>query len=171
MLTNTQGREEAIQIIQDPERNGRNAMQTMLMQKQTHGSGDDLSFPDATQIEDAMKDHEPNRMAPIYGDGNHTTPTKLWAALGGYGVLIPTWNRNAELIEARGEINYSGGAIGQTGSTTRQELIAWLLVFSLPIRSMHVADSASMLSKAKKLIEAVAQREAWIAQGEESPTA
>ena len=99
----TQGREEAIQIIQDPESNGRNAMQTLQAQKQAHGSGEDLSFPDANLIEEAMKDHDPNHMVPIYGDGSHTTPTKWWAALGGYGVCVPKRNSNTEIIEAKEE--------------------------------------------------------------------
>ena len=51
----TQGRKEAAQIVQDPQRDGRNARQTMLMHKQAHGSGVDLDFPDANQIEEAMR--------------------------------------------------------------------------------------------------------------------
>ena len=37
------------------------------------------------------------------------------------------------LIEAMEEKNCSGAAIGQTGSSTRQELTAWILVLSLPM--------------------------------------
>ena len=74
----------------------------MLMQKQADGSGEDLNFPDAEQIKEAMEDHAPNHLVTIYGDGSHTTPTKWLAALGCYGVWVPKWNRSAEVIEARG---------------------------------------------------------------------
>ena len=83
-----------------------------------------LDFPVANQIEEAMRGYEPEHMVPIFGDGSYTTPTKWWAALGGYGVWVPSWNRNAGVIEAREEKSYSGAAIGQTGSSTRQELTA-----------------------------------------------
>ena len=75
-----------------------------------------------------MKDHDSNHLVTTYGDGSHTTPTKWWAALGGYGVWVPKWNRNAEVIEAREGRNYSGGAIGNIGSSISQELIVWILV-------------------------------------------
>ena len=61
----------------------------MLMHKQAHGSGVDLDFPDANQIEEAMRGYDPEHMVPFYGDGCYTTPTKWWAALGGYGVRGP----------------------------------------------------------------------------------
>ena len=83
----------------------------------------------------------------------------------GYGVWAPSWNRNVEVIEAREERSYSGGAIGQTGSSTRQELTAWILVLSLPMRSKYATDSASMVAKAKKLIEAAKAKEDLVAQG------
>ena len=85
------------------------------MHKQAHGRGVDLDFFDAYQIEKAMRGYDPELMVPVYGDGSHTAPTKWWAALGGYGVWVPNWNRSAEGIEARERKNYSGVAIGQTG--------------------------------------------------------
>ena len=102
------------------------------MHKQAHGSGEDLDFPVVDQIKEAMQGHRPKHLAPNFGDGGHITPTKWWAAFGGYGVWVPTWNRNVEVIEAREEKNYSGGAIGQTGSFTRQEFIVWVLLFPYP---------------------------------------
>ena len=83
---------------------------------------------------------------------------------------VPNWNRNVEVIEAKEEKNYSGVAIGQTVSPTRQELIVWILVLSLPMRSKYATDSASMLAKAKKLIEAEKAKEELEAQGKKAPT-
>ena len=100
----TQGRLEAIQILQDPGRNGRNARQTMLMQKQAHGSGEDLNFPDAEQIKEAMNDHGPSYFVAIYGHGSHTTPTKSWAALGGYGVYMPNGKAMSKSSKQEGRI-------------------------------------------------------------------
>ena len=97
--------------------------------------------------------------------GTEVTPTKWWAALGGYGVCIPDWNRNAEILEVRTEQNHFGPAIGQIGSSTRQELIAWILVLSMPIRSMYATDSASMLTKARQLLEAVKKKQETEGQG------
>ena len=47
-----------------------------------------------------------------------------------------------------------GGAIGQTGSST----VGWIMSLTLPIRSMYVTDSASMLHKTKAMIAAVKYR-------------
>ena len=63
----TQGREEAVEILQEPLINGRNARQTMLMHKQAHGSGVDLDFPAATQIEEALRGYELEHMVPFFG--------------------------------------------------------------------------------------------------------
>ena len=49
---------------------------------------------------------------------------------------------------------YHGAAIGQTGTSTRQELTAWIRVLAVPCRSMYATDSASMLNKALRLIQA-----------------
>ena len=77
-----------------------------------------------------------------------------WAALGGYGVWIPPWHDGQNRVEERSEASYYGPAIGQTGTSTRQELAAWIRVLALPYRSMYATDSASMLGKAKKLLAA-----------------
>ena len=82
----TRGRKKAVQIVQGPQRNGRAARRTTLMHKQAHGSGVDLDFPDANEIEEAMRGYEPEHMVPIFGGVRYTTPPKWWAALGGYGV-------------------------------------------------------------------------------------
>ena len=75
--------------------------------------------------------------------------------MGGYGVWIPNWNKQGEAKQERSERNYYEPAIGQTASSTRQELMAWIRVLALPYRTMYATDSASMLAKAKKLIAAV----------------
>ena len=51
--------------------------------------------------------------------------------------------------ETQEEKDYCGGAIGQTGSSTKQELTAWILVLSLFVRSMYATDSAGNMSKTK----------------------
>ena len=40
-----------------------------------------------------MKDYDQGHKIHVYGDGSYTTPTKWWAAMGGYGVWIPNWNK------------------------------------------------------------------------------
>jgi len=52
------------------------------------------------------------------------------------------------------DTSYYGAALGHTGTSTRQELTAWLRVLAIPCRSLYATDSASMMSKALKLIEA-----------------
>ena len=69
-------------------------------------------------------------------------------------------------LEERMEANLAGPALGQTGSSTRQELTAWILVLSLPLRSMYATDSASMLSKAKTLLIAALRRQEKVERGE-----
>ena len=54
----------------------------------------------------------------------------------------------------RADTTYHGAAIGQTGTSTRQELTAWLGVLAIPCRSLYATDSASMLNKALRLIQA-----------------
>ena len=79
---------------------------------------------------------------------------------------VPEWNRNAGKLEERMEAILAGPALGQTGSSTRQELTAWILVLSLPLRSMYATDSASMLSKAKTLLTAAVSRQEKEERGE-----
>ena len=126
----------------------------MLAKKTAHGSGIDMVFPEKEEIEANMKDYDDGHKIQVYGDGSYTTPTKWWVAMGGYGVWIPNWNKQGEAKQERTETSYHGPANGQTGSSTRQELMAWIRVLALPYRSMYATDSASMLAKARKLIEA-----------------
>ena len=110
----TANRKEAVELIQDPQREIRNARQTTLMYKQGHGRGANLESPQLQQTCEAMEGYQESHMVPIYGDGSFTTPIKWWAALGGHGVWIPDWNRNAETLEARMETNLAGTEMGQT---------------------------------------------------------
>ena len=87
----TAARVEAKQILNDIEMHGLNARQPLLKQKKPLGGGINLKFPIAEDIEAEVTGRD--RQAPtkevtlidVYGDGSHTTPTKWWAALGGYG--------------------------------------------------------------------------------------
>ena len=78
-------------IIEDYEVEGYNARQVMLKHKAAHGSGSDLTFPDANEIEANMQDYPTGFKVDIYGDGSYTSPTIWWAALGGFGVWMPEW--------------------------------------------------------------------------------
>ena len=86
----------------------------------------------------------------IFGDGSHTSPTVWWAALGGFGIWVPDWNDGTEHFKERETTSYHGAALGQTGTSTRQELTAWIRVLAIPCRSIYATDSASMLSKAEE---------------------
>ena len=101
-----------------------------------------------------MEGHPEGHKVDIYGDGSYTSPTVWWAALGGFGIWVPGWNKGEEHSEDRETTSYHGAAIGQTGTSTRQEQTAWVRVLAIPCRSMYATDSASMLSKALKLIKA-----------------
>ena len=56
--------------------------------------------------------------------------------------------------QLRQDTTLHGAAIGQTGTSTRQELTAWIRVLAIPCRSCYATDSASMMKKALKLIAA-----------------
>ena len=60
--------------------------------------------------------------------------------------------------QGREATTFHGAAIGQTGTSTRQELTAWIRVLTIPCRSCYATDSASMMKKANRLIVA-AERE------------
>ena len=137
----------------------RNARQTMLKHKMAHGSGINPEIPTEKQVEDAMADFAEDYFVPAFGDGSLTTPKTWWAALGGYGVWIPGWNKQDENEASRKEEHIFGPTIGQTGSSTRHELMAWLVVLSKPIRTMYATDSAAMLCKAKQLLDKAAARQ------------
>ena len=52
------------------------------------------------------------------------------------------------------EIYCGGGVIGLNGSSTRCETTSWIFTITLPFWIMYATDSASMLAKAKKIINA-----------------
>ena len=58
------------------------------------------------------------------------------------------------LQQLKDAASYYGAALGQTGTSTRQKLTACMRVLAIPCRSLYAADSASMVSKALKLIAA-----------------
>ena len=95
----------------------------------------------------------------IYGDGSLTDPTCWWAALGGFGTWMPNWNHEGHHIPIQNETSFFGAAVGQTGSSTRTELMAWLSLLAMPFRSNYATDSAAMLGKALRLIDAVQKQE------------
>ena len=127
------------------------------------GAESTLHVPTTEEIEATMHANNQEEKVNIFGDGRHTTPTKWWAALGGWGVWIPRWPGS----EPR-ELSHFGGAIGQAGSSTRQEITAWMFSLSQPIASMYATDSASTLSKAKEMLKAACIREEWDGK-EETP--
>ena len=68
---------------------GYNARQVMLKYREAHGSGQDLEFPGAEEIEKNMQGHPEGYKVDIFDDGSQTSPIVWWAALGGYGVWVP----------------------------------------------------------------------------------
>ena len=87
----------------------------MLAMKGGHGTGENHTFPDRGDIEQAMKQHEDEQFIDMYGDGSYTTPHTWWAALGGAGLYVPSQLKT----EGEGyneEQNLSILALGQTGS-------------------------------------------------------
>ena len=134
-------------------RGRRNARQTMLKHKGGHGTGVDPTFPGQNDINENMQDFPEDHFVPVYGDGSFTTPEKWWAAIGGMGVWMPDWNREGERDPRRNETNEAAPSIGQIGSSTRMELVAWVLVLCKPNRSEYTTDSKSMMDKAIQLIK------------------
>ena len=63
-------------------------------------------------------------------------------------------DQRQQLAMLRQDTTLHGAAIGQTGTSTRQELTAWIRVLAIPCRSCYATDSASMMKKALKLIAA-----------------
>ena len=78
---------------------------------------------------------------------------------------MPAWNKPNRSEPEREEASYHGQAIGQTLTSTRLELMAWIRVLALPFRSCYATDSAAMLGKAVRLIEAARNEECSEAQG------
>ena len=83
---------KVMDIIDDTERRGKNARQTMLYHKGAHGTGIDPEFPSKAETHDHMRGHLDDYYVEVYGDGSYTTPTKWWVALGGQGMWIKDWN-------------------------------------------------------------------------------
>ena len=59
----------------------------------------------------------------------------------------------------REEQNIAASENGQTGSSTRMELAAWIVALSQPIRSCYATDSASMLGEALRLLQKAKETE------------
>ena len=72
--------------------------------------------------------------------------------MGGLGVWIKDWNLEGEDRQERKEQHIAERALGQTSNSTRQELTAWIVTLSRPIRSHYATDSESMKGKANHLI-------------------
>ena len=65
----------------------------------------------------------------------------------------------------REDVDIVGPTVGQIGSSTRRELMAWIVALSKPIRSMYATDSAAMLCKARQLLQKAAARQQNIDKG------
>lgn len=67
-------RQVAVEILEDPEVAHLNARQIMLKHKAAHGSGSNIEFPDANEIQKSMTGYLEHFKVDIYGDGSYTTP-------------------------------------------------------------------------------------------------
>ena len=161
----TEANEQAMEILEGREARGKNARQIMLAMKGGHGTGINPSFPEKGDIDRAMQNHEEDYFIDMYGDGSHTSPHTWWASLGGSGLYVPSWHQ-AKIEGLTNEQDFSIPAIGQTGSSTRQELAGWILALTLPVRSHYATDSASMFGKALDLIQAARDIERREREGE-----
>jgi len=164
----TKANKDALEIINNYENRWMNARQVLLKYKMPHGSGTNPQFPTRSQIEGNMQHRDQDFFVDIYGDGSLTDPTSWWAALGGFGTWMPKWCSADATEPSQNETSLFGAAVGQTGSSTRMELMAWLSVLAMPIRSNYATDSAAMLGKARRLIEAAAKQEENRATASES---
>lgn len=69
----------------------------MLKHKAAHGSGSNIELPDAREIQRSMAGYPEHYKVEICGDGSYTAPTIWWAALGGFGIWMPTWASPSEV--------------------------------------------------------------------------
>ena len=122
----TEDREEAKRIIEEDK--WLNARQLMMRHKKGHGAGISPDVPTKQAIQEHMAGQEADYMVPVYGDGSHTSPTKWWAAIGGFGVWIPKWGNGTDDDDRYQEKDLCGPALGQAGSSTRHELMGWMSV-------------------------------------------
>lgn len=162
----TEKRQQALELIDHTERRGRNARQTMMMHKGGHGTGRTPEFPSREEIEANMEGLQVDHYVSTYGDGSFTTPEKGWCALVGIGGWIPAWNQGHEEKPSSKEKHIAAPANGQTGSSTRMELAAWIAMMTQPVRMMYATDSEGMLSKALMLLQAAKDIEEKEARGE-----
>ena len=162
----TEMREQALELIEHPDRKGRNARQTMLMHKGGHGMGQTPEFPNKKEIEEGREGHETDFFVNTYGDGSYTTPTKSWCALGGIGGWVLAWNCGEEKKTCREEQHIAAPVNGQTGSSTRMEVAAWIAMMTKPMRFTYATDSASMLGKAVAILKAAKEVEDKEERGE-----
>ena len=130
-----------------------------MMHKKGHGTGENPDAPTMKEIEEQMQGLSDDTYIDIYGDGSYTTPDKWWCALGGVGCWIPDWRKGDHHDAGREEQNIAASGNGQTGSSTRMELAAWIVALSQPIRSCYATDSASMLGKALHLLQKTKEAE------------
>jgi len=165
----TRAREAAIEILEDPQAKGYNARQILLKQKEAHGAGVNLTFPDADGINEHMNGYEDQEFIEIYGDGSLKNPRNWWAALGGRGVWIPEWNKPGEKSEQRSEAEYAIPRLGQTSTSTREELAAWLIALTIPIRSNYATDNKRVVGKATEIINAAIRQESNLRDGKGRP--
>ena len=96
---NTEERQVAVEILDDPQVEGLNDRQILLKFKAAHGSGNNLTFPDADQIKANMQGYPEDFKVDIYGDGSYTSPTVWWAAFGGFGIWMPKWPSPSQVAQ------------------------------------------------------------------------
>ena len=81
----TEKRQQALELIDHPERRGRNARQTMMMHKGGHGTGRTPVFPSREEIDANVEGLQEDHYVSTYGNGSYTTPAKR--------MVCPRWYR------------------------------------------------------------------------------
>ena len=69
----------------------------------------------------------------------------------------------------RNEVEHAVPSLGQTSTPTREELAAWLIALTLPIRSTYATDNKSVVGKATKIIEVAIKHESNVREGKRTP--